>query len=109
MAEFITMDEVPAWVWNAVYKKWEAALETGWQSELWTKCTLCNWLNIEGHGCVSCPLNPCWCRAFPSLSRIHIYHESDREETWEEAVEAFLKYIKPHCEYEPYKHDFNWY
>lgn len=100
MNESMTMDEVPAWVWRFIYTKWDAALETGWYPELWTKCALCNWIDFRKPGCVNCPINPCWCRARPELSRLHIGYTNRENETWEQGIEEFLEYIKPYCKYE---------
>ena len=106
---FIPMEEVPSWIWNYVYNKWHNALETGWHPELWNRCAMCNWLNPEELKCVMCPLNPCWCRSKPSLSRLHIDYNYGDEEAWRDDVIRFLMNIKPFCNNETNKDNFNWY
>lgn len=109
MNKVINMSEFPPLVWDSIYDKWKLALRTGWQYDIWNRCAMCEWLDITGHACLSCPLNPEWCRAVPSVSPLHIRYHDDNEVRWVATVEAFLKFLKPHCTYETNEHKDNSY
>jgi len=109
MSKVMKMNEFPSLVWDTVYEKWDLALRTGWQPDIWSRCALCEWLDIDDKACLSCPLNPDWCRALPRQSPLHIRCNEDNEELWAETVKSFLKFLEPYCSHEINKHNFDWY
>ena len=101
----IKMEDIPPWVWNNVYRKWKDALVTGWSSDLWHGCDLCNWLNHNVDSCSSCPISvDNWCVNAKEGSRLHReWHPADDADNrngdyqWRCVVRDFLDFVRPYC------------
>lgn len=107
----VNMKDVPRYVWDEVYTKWETALEVGWSESLWTGCSLCRWMSdrlgistMREFDCVDCPLyDDEWCGSLPEQSMIHMDYEGvismsgTRYKEWTLRIREFLELVKPYC------------